>query len=150
MRILVILAAFVWALPVPARAQTVQKIFQEFGLIGAWANSCGATADATAGNYRSIYALSRSDGVMLTYDTGPKYEDRVYSIVSAKRLARDRLSYVQEQLDGKSRATVTVRKQRNGAIAVWSSVTQDGKVLVKDGKFAATGQQSPRQARCPI
>ena len=149
----VILAALLSVIPMSARAQSVpvqqsvKLLFEEFGLIGVWARSCNEPASLSGGNPHTIYALSRPDGVMLTYDNGPQYRPSIYNIVSAKRIARDRLTYVEQRFNDKTTATVTVVKQGN-LVRVWESVTQDGRVLIKDGKFAANGSQNMTQARC--
>ena len=88
-----------------------------------------------------------ADGVLLTYDNGPKHKPSVFSIVSARRAAANRLVYVEERIPDKLRVTITVEKKAD-AISVMSSVLDDGKVLVKDGRFTATGSVNPPQARC--
>jgi hypothetical protein len=84
MRLLVIVAALVLALPLSARAQSVQQLFENFGLIGVWASVCNQPPSLENGNSHSIYALSSSADVMLTYDYGPKHHAAVYTIVSAQ------------------------------------------------------------------
>jgi hypothetical protein len=147
MRVLVMAAALVMALPLSAQAQSVQQLFENFGLIGVWASACNQPPSLEAGNSHSIYALSSSADVMLTYDYGPKHRSSVYTIVSARQTGRDRLSYVEERLNDKSRATVTVLKVK-GALSVVSSVGQNGKVFVENGKILANGQPTPQQRRC--
>jgi hypothetical protein len=80
---------------------------------------------------------------------GPKHRSSVYTIVSARQTGRDRLSYVEERLNDKSRVTVTVLKAE-GAISVLSSVGQNGKVFVEKGKILANGQPSPQQKGCGL
>jgi hypothetical protein len=148
MRIMIIMTALFLVLPLAAQAQTIQQIFRNFGLIGIWARNCDQPADADTDNWRTIYALSGRDGVMLTYDNGPKYRPSIYSVVSAERKGADRLVYVEERFNSIVRATVTVQKFGD-QIGVMSSVLEDGKALVEDGKFTADGRVNPRQSRCP-
>ena len=137
------------ALPVSAQAQTVQQVFQEFGLIGVWARVCNQPASIDSGNSHAIYSRMSADGVMLTYDNGPKYKPSVFAIVSARRAAANQLVYVEERVPDKLRVTITVQKSAD-EISVLSSVMDDGKVLVKDGRFTATGSVNPRQTRCGV
>jgi hypothetical protein len=149
----VILAVLLSVIPMLARAQSVpdqqsvKLLFEEFGLIGVWARSCSEPASLSGGNPHTIYSIARPDGVMLTYDNGPDFRPSIYNIVSAKRIARDRLTYVEQRFNDKVTATVTVVKQGN-LVRVWESVAQDGRVLIKDGKFATNGSQNMTQARC--
>lgn len=149
MRKTTILAMLLSALPLTAQAQSVRQVFQEFGLIGVWARACDLPPSVEGGNSHVIYALAsgRGDGVMLTYDNGPGYNASVYSILSAERAGRDRLTYLEERLHDKKRVTVTVLKNDN-EISLWSSVLPDGTVLVRDGRHTANGAANPRQVRC--
>jgi hypothetical protein len=88
-------------------------------LIGVWVSACNQPPNLESGNSHSIYALSSTADVMLTYDYGPKHNAAVYTIVSAQQTGRDRLSYVEERLHDKARVTVLKAKD---AISVVSSV----------------------------
>lgn len=144
-----VLALLLAALPATAQAQSVRQVFHEFGLFGVWAPSCDLPPSADTGNVHAIYALAtgRGDGVMLTYDNGPKYPASVYTILSAERSGRDRLTYLEERLHDKKRVTVTVHKNKD-EISLVSSVLADGTVLVRDGRRTANGAPSPPQVRC--
>ena len=85
---------------------------------------------------------------MLTYDYGTKYAPAVYTIVSAQQVGRDRVSYVEERVRNKARVNVTVHKA-NDRITVISSIAQDGKVFVENGKIVSNGQPAIPQSRCP-
>jgi hypothetical protein len=138
MRKTILIAVLLAALPFSAQAQSIRQTFQEFGLIGVWAADC--TRSPSEGNAHAIYALSRPDGVMLTYDNGPKYNASVYSILSAQRTGPNRLA-------DRQRVTVTMVKMADG-ISLWSSVLPDGTVLVRDGMRTSSGAANPRRARC--
>lgn len=143
-----IAAALLLGLPLSAQAQSVEQVFQNFGLIGVWANACSQPAQLESGNLRAIYARSASDGVMLTYDYGTRYAPSIYTIVSAQQVGHDRVSYVEERLKNKARVKIILHKA-NDRITVLSSVAQDGKVYVENGKIVSNGQPAPSQTRCP-
>lgn len=161
MRNMIIVAALLSALPLSAQARmhkrvrapmpkqppTVQQTFLKFGLIGIWARACDQPANMAAGNSRAIYALSGHDGVMVTYENGPKHLPTVYTVLSAEKTGPHRLTYVEQRFNTQERATVTVRKI-GGRIGVQTSVREDGKVLVQDGRFTANGRTEPQQSRC--
>jgi hypothetical protein len=142
-----IAAALLLGLPLSAQAQSVEQVFQNFGLIGVWGIACNQPLES--GNGRAIYARSKSDGVMVTYDYGTKHPAAVYTIVSAQQEGRDRIAYVEERLQNKARVRIILHKA-NDKITVISSVAQDdGKVYVENGTIAANGRPSPSQTRCP-
>ena len=144
-----IAAALLLGLPFSAQAQSVEQVFQNFGLIGVWANACNQPAQLESGNSRAIYARSSSDGVMLTYDNGVKHAPSVYTIVSAQQMGHDRVSYVEERVQNKARVKIILHKA-NDRITVISSVAQDGgKVYVENGKDVSNGRPAPSQTRCP-
>jgi hypothetical protein len=147
MRIMVFLTTLLAALPLSVHAQSVQQTFLKFGLIGVWARACDQPANMDAANSHAIYALSGHDGVMLTYENGPKYGPTIYTVLSAEQEGADQLTYLQQRFNSQQRATVTVRKFGD-QIGVQSSVLEGGKVLVRDGKFTASGLEGPRQSRC--
>ena len=68
--------------------------------------------------------------------------------MSAQQVGRDRVSYVEERVHNKARVSVTVHKANN-RITVISSVAQDGKVFVENGKIVSNGQPAIPQSRCP-
>jgi hypothetical protein len=145
MRKTILIAVLLAAPPFSAQAQSIRQTFQEFRLIGVWAADC--TRSPSEANAHAIYALSRPDGVMLTYDNGPRYNTSVYSILSAQRTGPDRLTYTEERLTDRQRVTVTMVKMADG-ISLWSSVLPDGTVLVRDGMRTSSGAANPRRARC--
>jgi len=147
MKKLLILAALLAVPAASAQAQSVQQVFQDFGLIGIWANACDQAANLDLGNSRAIYALSKTDGVILTYENGPRYKPSVYSILTARRTGKDTITYVQERLADQVRVTITLKKTPTG-VSVWSSVMESGQVLVQDGRYTGSGRQNPLQVRC--
>jgi phage baseplate assembly protein gpV len=149
MRKFVILAVLLAALPASAQVESIQQIFEKFGLIGVWSPACGDAMAAPGETSEAIYALSHSDGVILTYDNGAGHRPSSYRILSARLETKDRMAYEEERLSDQARATVTLVKVK-GAISVLSSVKADGTVLVQGGRVLANGQPTPRRARCRI
>ena len=91
-----------------------------------------------------------SDGrVRRTYYNTPdrKTPYNVYIITRAIRLPSDMLSYQQEGDVNQDKIDVILLKDGN-KYKIWSSVTAEGKALVKDGKFPGSGDDSPWQAKC--
>ncbi len=130
-----------------AGAQTVENVFLEFDLLGTWATDCSQPAGHAGRNTHTIYAAAPSGAVTLTYDNGPSMALTVNTILSAERRGDDRIFYLQENQRSKVRIEILLVKSGN-AIKVWSSRRTTGEVLVRDGKFAADGVESPRQSRC--
>ncbi len=79
---------------------------------------------------------------------GTKHAPAIYTIVSAQQVGHDRVSYVEERLQNKARVKITLHKA-NDRITVISSVAQDGKVYVENGKIVSNGLPAPSQTRCP-
>ena len=84
----------------------------------------------------------------MTYEPGPRAPQSTYTILSAERIADDKLLLREEWDHDHSRLEVTLRKFR-GKVKVWFSREADGKTLVKDGVVVATGYVSPWMAHCP-
>jgi hypothetical protein len=147
MRLLAIVAVFVMAVSISAHAQTVEETFQKFGLLGIWASACNQPPDLDSGNPHTIYAVSSSGEIILTYDFGTKRHSAVYTIVSAVQTGSDRVSYTEERFPDKARLNVTVIKAKD-KISVLSSVAQNGKAFIENGKIVGSGQPSQTQTRC--
>ena len=128
-----------------ARAQTVQNVLAEAGVLGRWAIDC--SRPPSNNNVHTIYAPTPSGDVTVTYDYGAGLAVTVNRLLTARQIEAERVSYRQEnektglQLD----VVVTVTPTN---LRVWSSTRTSGEMLVRDGKFTATGAESPLQARC--
>jgi len=131
----------------PAGAQSVENLFRELDLIGTWSENCAQPPGHQGRNTHTIYAVSAAGAVTLTYDNGPRLVPTVNTILSAERRGDDRIFYLQENQRTKARLEIVLEKTGN-AIKVWSSRRTTGEVLVREGKFAADGVESPRQSRC--
>jgi hypothetical protein len=146
-RVSLLAVAFALALPTIASAQSPTAVLREFGLLGSWATDCSRKSDAD--NFYAVYASMPNGNVRRTYYNTPdrKTPYNVYIITSAKKLAFDTITYQQEGEVDHDKIEVILRKDGN-TYKIWSSVTAEGKALVKDGKFPGSGDESPSQTKC--
>ncbi len=147
LRVSLFAIAFAFLVPTIASAQSPRAVLRDFGLLGSWATDC--SRPSAADNFYTVYA-GRADGmVRRTYYNTPdrKRPYNVYIITRAIRLPADQLSYQQEGEAEHDKIDVILLKDGN-KYKIWSSVTEDGKVLVKDGKFPGSGAESPWQDKC--
>ena len=135
-----------------ANAQSAANIVAEFGLIGTWATDCAQPASTS--NYITIYAINPSGEVSRTYYDAPGHVLSIYKITSAKRQARDMLSYEQVwDFEGSPANVAGDRVQvllnmADNKYQIVSSQGSDGSFFVKDRKFPNSGDESPWQFRC--
>jgi hypothetical protein len=147
MRTTFLCAAFIAFLPGLANAQSTASALADFGLLGTWAGECRESASPT--NNHATYAGTSSGGVQLRYQAGEGYEDSVYDIVEAKRLAPDRLSMRQVLMGNESVTLDIVLLKENDRIRIWSSVFPDGTSLVEDGILQSfVGRETRWMAHC--
>jgi hypothetical protein len=133
--------------PALAHSQSAGAALQEFGLLGTWAGECGQDPSPT--NNHATY-LTSSGGVQLKYQSGADYEDSVYDILEAKRVAPDKLS-LRQVLTSNDRVTLDVVLLKDkDKIRIWSSLFPDGTALVEDGVLSSmTGRETRWMTRCP-
>jgi hypothetical protein len=137
------LAIVLW--PMSAGAQSVKSVLESFGLLNtAWATDCSKPADDANTHIR--YSVLRNGQVRLVYKNGPKYQDSVYVISSARRLSESEVSMTESDIKTKVRLEIVLRVERD-RYSYKSSTRGDGTVLVRDGKFA-NGAASPWINRC--
>jgi hypothetical protein len=148
MRTIFLCAALVLLFPVLAHSQSATAAMQDFGLLGTWAGECGESASPT--NNHATYLVTSSGGLQLKYESGAEYEDSVYDIRDAKRLAPDKLS-LRQVLMSNDRVTLDIVLLReNDKIRIWSSLFPDGTALVEDGVMTSmTGRETRWMKRCP-
>ena len=125
---------------------SLEETLRGFGLLGTWAPDCAEAPSAL--HPHAVYAAQPSGQASMFYDPGPSAPRSAYAILSAERVADDRLVLREEWLRDHSRLEVTLRKFR-GRVKVWLSREANGKTLVKDGTVVATGYVSPWMTRCP-
>ena len=147
LRVSLLAIAFALAVPTMASAQSSSDVLSDFGLLGTWATDCSRPSDGD--NFYTVYAGMQDGRVRRTYYNTPDREKpyNVYIITRAIRLPADQLSYRQEGDVNHDKIDVILLKDGN-KYKIWSSVTEEGKALVKDGKFPGSGAESPWQAKC--
>jgi hypothetical protein len=135
-----------------ANAQSVANTVAEFGMIGTWATDCAQPASTN--NYITSYAIKPSGEVSRTYYDAPGHVLSIYKITSAKRQARDLLSYEQVWDFAGSPANIAANRMQvllnmvDDKYQIVSSQGSDGSFFVKDRKFPGSGDESPWQSRC--
>jgi hypothetical protein len=142
-----VLALAVLALPVLADAATPREVLRDFGMLGTWATDCGQPSGED--NFYTVYAGMTDGNVRRTYYNTPDREKpyNEYYITRAIRLPADQLSYRQEGSVNHDKMDVILLKDGN-KYKVWSSVRDDGGVLVENGKYPKGGEESPWQLKC--
>jgi hypothetical protein len=147
MRTSFLCAALVVLFPVLAHSQSAGAAMQEFGLLGTWAGEC--SQDPSPTNNHATYLMT-SSGAQLKYQSGADYEDSVYDILEAKRVAPDKLS-LRQVLMSNDRVTLDiVLLKEKDRIRIWSSLFPDGTALVEDGVMTSmTGRETRWMNHCP-
>lgn len=135
------------ALPALAHADTPRDVLRDFGMLGTWATDCSRPSGED--NFYTVYAGTTDGNVRRTYYNTPDREKAYneYSITRAIRLPADQLSYRQEGSVDHDKIDVILLKDGN-KYKIWSSVRDDGAVLVDKGKFPKSGDESPWQVKC--
>jgi len=152
MRTILFGAALVLLVPVVmpglAHSQSATATMQEFGLLGTWAGECNQSPSPT--NNHATYLVTSSGALQLKYQSGADYEDSVYDILDAKRLAPDKLS-LRQVLMSNDRVTLDiVLLKEKDRIRIWSSLFPDGTSLVEDGVMSSlTGRETRWMTHCP-
>lgn len=129
-----------------ADAQSLEGTLREFGLLGTWAPDCAEAPNPL--HPHALYSTEPSGQASMSYESGSRTPRSTYAILSAERVADDKLLLREEWLHDHSRLEVTLRRFRD-RVKVWVSRESDGKVLVQDGTVLATGYVSPWMMRCP-
>jgi hypothetical protein len=144
-----LVTALVAAAAGPALAQgpSPRDVLRDFGLLGTWATDCDQPASET--NFYAVYAGTPDGNVRRTYYNTADREKayNVYVITRAIRLPADQLSYKQKGPGDEDKIDVILMKDGN-RYKIWSSVRDNGEVLVEKGKFPKSGEDSPWQAKC--
>ena len=128
-----------------ARAQTVQNVLAEAGVLGLWANDCSRPAGG--GNIHTIYAAEAAGEVTVTYSHGAGTTPTVNAIQSARPEGPERVAYRQQNRANGAQLHIVLMVTATH-IRVWSSRRSTGEWLVENGKFTSDGVDSPLQARC--
>ena len=150
-RVSLMTAVMAAALAIPAHAQTQapppRDVMRDFGLLGTWATDCSRGSDKD--NFYTVYAGMTNGKVRRTYYNTPdrKTPYNEYIVDRAVRLPADMLSYIQMGATDHDRMDVVLLKDGT-RYKIWSSIRDNGEVLVQDGKFPKGGDDSPWQSKC--
>ena len=136
-----LLAAAALLMPSLANAQSTRDVLRDFGLLGTWATDCAEPAGKS--NFWTVYAGMTNGSVKRTYYNTPDRDKpyNEYIITQAVRLPDQKLAYSQEGVANHDKIDVVLVKEGN-KYRIWSSVRQNGDVLVKEGLWP--GLQYPR------
>jgi len=147
LRVSLLGVAFAIVMPALASAQSARDVLGAFGMLGTWATDCSRPSDGD--NFYTVYAGMPDGRVRRTYYNTPDRAKpyNVYIVLRAIRLPADQLSYRQEGEADHDKIDVILLKDGN-RYKIWSSVTEAGNALVKDGKFPGSGKESPWQTKC--
>src|SRR5262249_7790595 len=130
-----------------ANAQSVRNTVLTFGLFGTWAPSC---SDPPApGNSHTVFSVTSTGVIRVLNDFGHDYDDMIYDIISARRVAPANIA-LREVLLADPNVVLDVVMQRDGErVRIWSSYDAAGTPLVVRGMFPnSRGQQTRWAARC--
>jgi hypothetical protein len=148
MRSTLLCAALLVLLPVVVQAQSATDAMQGFGLLGTWAGEC--SQDASPTNNHATYLVTAAGGLQLKYQSGADFEESVYDIREAKRVAPDKLSLRQVLMSNERVTLDIVLLKEDDKIRIWSSLFPDGTALVEDGVMTSmTGRETRWMTRCP-
>jgi hypothetical protein len=148
MRTILLCAALLLLFPALAHSQSATAARQDFGLLGTWAGECAQSPGPT--NNHATYLVTSSGGLQLKYQSGAEYEESVYDILDAKRVAPDKLSLRQVLMSNDRVTLEIVLVKENDKIRIWSSLFPDGTALVEDGVMTSmTGRETRWMTRCP-
>lgn len=145
--VLAFFAAISAVLPAAA-APSVEELFQQFGLFGAWAADC--QQPATPGNPHVSISMPTSGLVLEDHDLGSDFAVNRYSVLSAERVSADRLSVAvifQPGAEGEERQKL-VFLIRNGTRRTMFNQADGGPVRVKDGIALARHTKTPLLRKC--
>jgi hypothetical protein len=128
--------------------ETLQELFKQLDLFGAWASDC-ARAASPANPHVSI--TEPSEGVVVeTHDIGPGYDANQYSVLSAQQMPGDRLQVdmlFQPGSQVEERQTL-VFLIKGGTRRTLLNQPQGGEPRVKDGVVVGPGVKTPTLKKC--
>lgn len=146
LRTLLFLAAISVATTSVASAQTVAQTMRDFGILGTWSKDCSTPASEK--NFHTVFAALPSGKAKRSYYNGPNKVYNEFTITRAIPLPSNQLSYRQEGRQSKRLTHIDVILLKDGnRYSTWSSIGDDGKVYVKDGKFS-DGKATWWEAKC--
>jgi hypothetical protein len=141
-----IVAAFV--VSSSANAETVDELFQQFGLFGTWASDCGRPA--TPSNPRVSITAPSAGLVLEDHNLGPDFSVNRYSVLSAERVSATSISVeviFQPGTEAEERQKL-VFSVRDKTRRTMFNQADGGIVRVKDGIALARGSKTPLLRKC--
>jgi hypothetical protein len=149
MRSATVLAFVVWlCLFGGARADSVEDLFQQFGLFGTWATDCAKPA--ALANPHVIISHPSAGLVLEDHNLGPEFAVNRYSVLSAEQVSPTNLSVnviFQPGTQGEERQKLVFAVRANTRRTIFNQ-TDSGTVRVKDGIALARNSKTPLLQKC--
>jgi hypothetical protein len=130
------------------RDGAVEDVFRAFDLFGKWALDCDRPA--TPANPHVSIATPSAGLVLEHNDVGPDFAANRYSVLSAKRIAADRLEVrvlFMPGAQGEERQTL-VLAVRHGTRRTMFNRVEGGPIRVRHGIVLASGARTPVLKKC--
>jgi hypothetical protein len=136
------------AFPVIA-AESPRQVLEAFGFLGRWSPNCDQPP-SPANSLRTTSATP-DGGVGFSDAFGASFNENVYEVLDAKRIAGDRVS-IRIRLNGETTQDLVMALHR-GRLRTMANRPLDGahagRRIVKDGRVTASGTPTPWMSRCP-
>jgi hypothetical protein len=131
-----------------ARAESVEEVFQQFGLFGNWAADC--KSPATPANPHVIVTMPSPGLVLEDHDLGPDFAINRYSVLSAERVSTTSLSVEVifqpgTEIEERQKLVFFVKGDMRRTLF---NQPNGGAVRVKDGIALARGTKTPLLRKC--
>ena len=133
---------------VSGKEAAVEAMFRDFGLFGTWAADCGRPP--TPDNPHVTVSTPSAGLVIENNDVGPGYAANRYSVLTARRLAANRIELrviFRPGAADEERQTL-VFAVRNGTRRTLFNRVEGGPVRVRDGIVVSHGIKTPLLRKC--
>lgn len=141
-----IAAAVLWvAFTSRAGAETLAVTVEQWGLLGSWAVDCSARPDRDKGALLS-YEIRKDGRVMYRRNFGEAMDEN--EIVSATVNAEGLLNVMVYFPLLRQAREFGLLLQKDGRLRAIYNRSERGEYTIRDGKYVATGAQTPAQQRC--
>ncbi len=145
LRTAVVVTLMMAAMLAPARAQAgASKVLKEFGFFGIWAPDCSKPPGP--GNSRRTTWVDKEGLVRFKEDLGDEYVPNEYLVLSARRLAPERIE-IRIEFNKTRTQDLTITREDDRLRTV-DNVSLDGGVLVRDGRILSVGAETPWLSSC--
>jgi hypothetical protein len=137
------------AVPVMAAEESPRQVLENFGFLGRWSPRCDHPPDP--GNSLRTTSVTSSGAVGFSEEFGKDFDENLYEVLDAKRIANDRVS-IRIRLNRETTQDL-VMAMHKGRLRTMANRPLDGanagRTLVKDGRVTASGAPTPWMSRCP-